>query len=625
MKNIVIINYGSQYTQLIKARLRQLNYDAEILQPNATYRELNSPAGIILSGGPHSVYEEGAPRISEDLANLIFEKETPTLAICYGLQAIAFYAAKGRYETVRKGEVGGEYGGTTLKTSHNLGVLKGLSNKETVWMSHEDEVFCLPPNFELLASTQNCRLAAVSHITKPIFGLQFHPEVSHTICGKRILKNFLNICAVEPNWDSSQELQRIKQAALAHIGNKNIFAFISTGNDSSVLAKFLQEIVPPDRLRFCYVRGLSDYDEDLEKIELIGGNFTVVDARQKFLRALRGVVDPEEKRKIIGGIFFEIWQEFITATIYDKVFGVNMSQIWRKYGVNYLLAQGTIYPDIIEQGGSCHADLIKTHHNRVREIQDLLKVGGVIEPFNNLFKEDVRRIGKLLSVPDRLIRQHPSPGPGYAVRFLCSDYYLAPKDELYFQAISCECEIQKTSEALGYTASVLPIKSKGVQGDQGTYAYTVGIIGEYNRETLLSIATEIPNKFKGKINRVVYLIAPKDAPSLQFARIKRDYFRAKTRDLVDMTNKIFIKNLRLANLYSQISQAFAVVCPLGFNSGYSVILRAVDTVDFMTASPHWLPELFLEQVADQIMAKIPEIELVFYDLTSKPPGTIEWE
>ena len=597
VSNIVIINYGSQYTQLIKARLRELNYDAEILQPDATDEELSGPAGIILSGSPYSVYQENAPQISDEIASLIFEKETPTLAICYGLQAVSYYAAKDRYPAIRKGG-SGEYGKAYLKIFYKMKILEGLVKQETVWMSHGDEVFCLPPNFQLLASTENCRLAAVSHITKPIFGLQFHPEVSHTVNGKKIFRNFLEICGVEPDWDSSKELEQMKQVAVNQIGDKHVLAFISGGNDSSVLAKFLQKITPLERLHFYYIRGLGP-DEDLEKIELIG-NVTIIDSRQKFLRALRGIIDPEEKRKIIGQIFV-----------------LNMAQICLKYGVNYLLAQGTIYPDIIESGKRQHADKIKSHHNT------LIKAD--IEPFSNLFKEDVRHIGRILGVNERLITQHPSPGPGYAVRFLCSDYNITPKDEKFLDAVSYKYEIQEICRALGASGWVLPIKSKGIQGDQGTYAYTAALVGPYQRKMLLSLANEIPNRFKDKINRAIYLIAPRDAPSLEFAGLKSDYFRAKTRNLVDTANKIFIKNLRLANLYSQISQAFAIVCPLGFNSGYSVILRAVDTVDFMTASPHWLPEPFLEQVSFEIMAKIPEIELVFYDLTSKPPGTIEWE
>lgn len=635
MKRVVIVDYGSQYTPLLLSRLREQGHDGKIVQPDAPASKFKNAVGLILSGSPYSVYEEGAPQLSRVLARLIFKKDMPTLAICFGMQLLCQYAAKGSWDAVEPRKVTeeeddevGEYGKTTLEISHPIGVLETLAKHETVWMSHGDFVVRLPPNSHRLdpikdkEHPEDYPPMTINIIGKPIFCLQFHPEVSHTPSGKKIIENFLRICGAEKNWDAGLQLEQMEINTLIQIAERHVFAFVSGGNDSSVLARFLKKIVPEDRLHFYYVRGLGP-DEDLEKIKIIGG-VHIVDARRKIYRVLKGVIDPEEKRQIIGKLFADIFKR--EAEELAETLGCNVGDL--------LLAQGTIHPDIIESGPG-HTAKIKSHHNTV--LQELLGAENILEPFANLFKPNVREVGRILNVDGRLIGQHPSPGPGYAVRFICYDggrepplpielVHSEPRERKFLEAMSCERELQKLCEESGYKGWVLPLKSKGVQGDQSSYCYTAGIIGPHERKPLLELARTIPNRFKGKINRVVYMVAPDYATSLWLVSLKRDYFRAKTRDITDRANKIFIESLRIANLYPLISQAFVAISTLSFNRlGYSAIIRAVDTEDYMTASPHWLPWSFLEKAASDIMRKVPEIQIVFYDLTSKPPGTIEWE
>lgn len=606
MKHIVIIDYGSQYTHLIKSRLRELGCDAKILPPDAALSSLKNLAGIVLSGGPNSVYEKGAPQLSEALASLIFKKEVPTLAICYGMQLIAEYASKKYYSSVEAG-TGGEYGEGRLKISHSLGVLKNIQGTQTVWMSHGDSVLRLPPDFEQLARTANCPFAAIKHIIKPIFCVQFHPEVSHTKPGKKILENFLEITGVEQNWDPKKELAGITRETKKQVGKRHIFGFISGGNDSSVLALFLKRIIPKERLHLFYVQGLGD-EEDLLKIKLIG-DVQVIDAKNRFYKALKELVDPEEKRKAIGETF-------------EKVFRRRAKSLAKSLGItsdDLVLAQGTIYPDVIESGKTKHSEQIKSHHN-------LMISGEVLEPFRGLFKPDIRKMGRLMGIDERLISQHPFPGPGYAVRFLCSDDYIMPHNEQFRDAVSSEQKLSGILKHYGFQGAILPLRSKGVQGDKSSYLYSVLISGPYDWELMKYVSRLVPERLKGKVNRVLYLIGHNNTINLRAFGLHKDYFRKETRDKVALSNKILIDNLRKSNMYNLISQAFVVLAPLSTDIGkYSAIIRTVDSSDFMTASAHFLPQKFIEKVADEIMQIIPEVQTVFYDMTTKPPGTIEWE
>lgn len=631
MSRVVIIDYGSQYTRNIKKCLREQGVDAEVLAPDAQALEIEVPCAIILSGSPHSVYDKDAPLLSGYLAYLIFDRETPCLGICYGMDVIAEFAARGHYEVVKAGDCG-EYGKDILEISSPVGVLKGLKKYEQVWMSHGDQLLLLPPGFQRLdpiSEEKRIRvegksgyyypIKALMHNSKPIFGLQFHPEVNETLSGRKILANFLEICGAGKTWSLEEELEKIKSETLAKIGDKHVFAAISTGNDSGVLAYLLRQLVPPERLHFLYIRAVGPEKEDLEKIKLINSPFDIVNARQKVFVALKNLTDPEEKRQAFSKIYKEIIEDWLKRKISE--FDLDKQ--------NSIIAQGTLWPDMVEsraKKSGTQTDKIKSHHN-VDIFEDLRGMGNLLEPFLYLFKDEVRHFGRKLGVPERITSQHPSPGPGYIVRLLGYNRDTMPKDEQYAQAIFAENELQKMCAEYGYSAWVTPLRGTGVQGDCRTYCYTAALIGPYRRAPLLELATKIPNTFKGKMNRVVYVAAPQDTTSLVALAFKKDYFRAKTRRILEIANeKILIPKLRLANLYNQISQSFIAASPLSFTGrGYTAIIRAVDTEDFMTCSPHWLPEPFLHKTAEEIMAKIPEIELVLYDLTSKPPGTIEWE
>lgn len=617
MAQIKIIDYGSQYTHLIKSRLRELGHDAKILPPDANSSLLRNAAGIVLSGGPYSVYEQGAPQLSNALARLIFEKEIPTLGICYGMQAIAQHAARKYYPAVEKrkidGKEVGEYGKTLLNISCAVGVLKGLKKREVVWMSHGDSVVRLPPDFQRLdpikdrSQPENYPPLAMSHITKPIFGLQFHPEVSHTLSGQTILRNFLEICGAEQNWNPKKALARISREAKKQISGRHVFGFISGGNDSSVLALLLKQIVPKDRLHLFYVRGLGD-NEDLKKIKQIG-NVAVIDARNKFYKALKGLIDPEEKRKAIGEVFEKVFRQKVKVLAVSL--GCNVEDL--------VLAQGTIYPDVIESGGSRHADKIKSHHN-------LMISGEIVEPFRALFKPDIRKIGRMLGINEELISQHPFPGPGYAVRFLCSDDYIMPHNKEFREAVDSEWELMDICRLYGYRGAILPVKSKGVGGDKASYLYTAVISGNYDWPLLTYTASLLPERLRGKINRVLFLVHPANLSNLCAFGLHKDYFRKETRDILAKANGILINGLKEATMYKYIGQAFVVLAPLSFDmQGYSAIIRAVNTDDFMTASPYLFPQEFIENIARRIMESVSEVQAVFYDLSTKPPGTIEWE
>lgn len=590
--------------------------------------QVGVPAGIILSGSPHSIYEKGAPRLLGYLTYLILDRGTPTLGLCYGMDLIAEAAARGHYKTsvIKPGECG-EYGKDMLEISHPIGVLKGLGQFEQVWMSHGDQLILLPPGFQRLdpireenKSGDYYPIKALMHNYKPIFGLQFHPEVNDTLNGRRIFANFLEICGAEKSWSEEKEFEKIQAETLAKIGNKHVFAAVSTGNDSGVMAYFLRQIVPAERLHFLYIKAVGADKDDLEKINLIGrSQFDIVNARRKVFAAVKNFTDPEEKRRA----FSKVYKKVIERWLAQKIAELGLKK------EDCIIAQGTLWPDMVEssakQSGSKTTE-IKPHHN-VGVFEDLREMGNLLEPFMHLFKDEVRRFGRKLDVPERIITQHPWPGPGYLVRFLGYDSTAMPEDDQYTQAMLSQGDLQKICGARGYHAYVVPLRGTGVQGDGRTYYYTAALIGPYNRKPLLELATEIPNKFNGKISRVVYVAAPKDTNSLVALGFKKDYFRTKTRKMLQVANeKILLPNLRLANLYHQISQAFVVIAPLSFSGrGYAAIIRAVCTEDFMTCSPFWLPQPFIEQTAKEIMTKIPEIQLVLYDLTSKPPGTIEWE
>jgi GMP synthase (glutamine-hydrolysing) len=518
-QKILILDFGSQYTQLIARRVRELGVYCEIMSWRATAAEIRRFAarGVILSGGPESVTVRGTPRIPPAL----LAAGLPILGICYGMQALAAQLG-GRVEPSRKRE----FGYARVRIEREVALFRDISDhvggdgvaELDVWMSHGDKVMKLPPGFELIASTASAPIAAMADEARRIYGVQFHPEVTHTRQGMRILEHFVRgICGCDALWTAGSIIEDLVAGVRAKVGDDRVLLGLSGGVDSSVVAALLHRAIG-DRLTCVFVdHGLLRLDEGDHVMEMFARNMGIrvirVNAAAEFLRRLKGVADPERKRKIIGRTFVEVFDRKA-----EQLRGVK----W--------LAQGTIYPDVIESAASKHghAHVIKSHHN-VGGLPKRMKLR-VLEPLRELFKDEVRRIGLELGLPHDMVYRHPFPGPGLGVR----------------------------------------------------------ILGE----------------------------------------VKKPYA-----DVLRRADAIFIEELRDAGLYHQVSQAFAVFLPVksvgvtgdGRRYEWVIALRAVETMDFMTARCAQLPFELLEKVARRIMQEVEQVSRVVYDVSSKPPATIEWE
>jgi GMP synthase (glutamine-hydrolysing) len=509
---VLIFDFGSQFGQLIARRVRELNVFCQVVRhdiPASRVRELN-PKGIIFSGGPRSVYEPGAPKCDP----AIFDLNIPVLGICYGMQL----AAQALGGSVGGGEHTREYGRATLTVTDPNALFRGYPKESTVWMSHGDQVQTVSGDWVPLAATEACPIAAVKHRTRPVFGLQFHPEVSHTAHGGLILQNFLrDVCGCQGLWKMQTFVEKTVAEVRERVGDRRVICGLSGGVDSSVCAALLVKAIGPQVTCIYVDNGLMREGET----ELVRHTFRdwfkadlhAVDARDRFLSALKGVTDPQEKRRIIGGVFIDVFkQEALSIP-----------------GAHFL-AQGTLYPDVIESGGSLDgpAATIKLHHN----------VGGLpaelgfelIEPLRDLFKDEVRKLGQELGLPEEVVWRHPFPGPGLAVRCLGEVTpeklaTLRKADTIFIEELHKSGWYRKTAQAF---AVLLPVQSVGVMGDGRTYENTVA-------------------------------------------------------------------------------------------------LRCVQTDDFMTADWSHLPYDLLAKVATTIINRVPGVNRVVYDVSSKPPATIEWE
>ncbi len=510
-ERVLIFDFGSQYVQLIARRVRELHVFAQIVRadlPVQRVRDLN-PKGIIFSGGPASVYEPNAPRCDPAL----FELPIPILGICYGMQ-LACHSLGGAVKPAPSRE----YGRTTLEVLQEDALLEGLPHESVVWMSHGDQVAALGGDFVPLARTPTCPLAAVKHRQRPVYGLQFHPEVSHTLLGSQILRNFLfTICGCQGAWRMTSLIDSTVSQIRERVGSRRVICGLSGGVDSAVTAALLIKAIGRQVACIFVDNGLLRLGEaDAVRqtfLHHFKADLHVVQAEKLFLDALAGIVDPQEKRKRIGHLFIDVFKAEA-----------------KRISDAHFLAQGTLYPDVIESGAAADgpAATIKTHHN----------VGGLpeelgfelIEPLRNLFKDEVRKLGLELGLPETMVWRHPFPGPGLAVRCL----------------------------------------------------------GRISKERL---------------------------------------------DVLRQADAIFLDELHKADWYRKTAQAFAVLLPIrsvgvmgdGRTYDQVIALRAVQTEDYMTADWAPLPHELLGRVATRIINEVKGVNRVVYDISSKPPATIEWE
>jgi len=595
---ITVLDFGGQYAHLIAKRVRHLGVYADIMHPDMSIEELGRPGGIILSGGPSSVYSKDAPPFNRE----IFTADIPVLGLCYGMQLMAFLLEGDVKRLDRR-----EYGRAELTVTNNSLLFKGLRTHEQVWMSHGDSVVSPPEGFMVIGSTDDCSVAAMSDENKKLYGLQFHPEVNDTPCGDTILKNFLKLCSLEKNWSMESYIEDKMNEVRDKIGNRSVFLLVSGGVDSTVTFTLLNQALGEDHVLGLHIdNGCMRKNESegvktaLEKLGF--HNLIIINRTDDFLKAVKGITDPQEKRKAIGDEFMYVKDRELEALNLDPD--------------GWLLGQGTLYPDIIESGGSRHADIIKTHHNRTDMIKEMVAKGLVIEPLDQLYKDEVREVGERLGLPHELVWRHPFPGPGLGVRVLCSN-----SNESTHDYSSVDDKVKAKTLTQGYNSFVIPVRSVGVQGDTRTYAHPAAVEGKLDWETLELLSTDITNEIEG-INRVIYTIGGGKLKPLKSmpATLTKDRL-----DLIREADYLAMQVLREHGLYEQIFQMPVVLLPVSTDGEKEcVVVRPLESSDVMTARFYRMPEDSVQEIAERILA-LGSIEYVFYDVTNKPPGTFEWE
>ncbi|HEY1238940.1 MAG TPA: glutamine-hydrolyzing GMP synthase [Bryobacteraceae bacterium] len=572
---ILILDAGGQYCHLIARKVRDLGVYAEVRASETPAGQLSSAKGLIISGGPSSVYDSGSPTVDPAL----FTRGPAVLGICYGHQLMAHLLGG----DVRKGEKG-EFGLATLEMDvTNDPLFSGLAGRQQVWMSHRDLVAGVPQGFSIAGRTETCPIAAIANPARQLYAVQFHPEVVHTTRGKEVLANFVfRVCGCEKDWDARHRAPLVEQEIRACTGARNVFFFVSGGVDSTVAFALCTRALGENRVRGVYVDTGLMREGETDFVRRMPG-ISVECAQEQFLNALAGVTDPEQKRHIIGEEFVRVQERVIDSR--------------RLVDENWILGQGTIYPDTIESGGTAKAALIKTHHNRVAGIQKLIECGRIVEPLKSFYKDEVREIGRELGLPAELLDRHPFPGPGLAIRCLCSEF---------------DAEVRPTPEGW-----VIPVHSVGVQGDSRSYAPVLAI-----RELDHARATELINHLSG-VNRVIALVngrAPLTGMQVRACSLTPE--RLARLRAADAT----VRRLSHESGFDhQVWQFPVVLIPLGTEEAPdSVVLRPIHSVDGMTAQSVTMEAPLLDRMSKELLTH-QGIAAIFFDLTHKPPATIEWE
>jgi GMP synthase (glutamine-hydrolysing) len=600
---IAVVDFGGQYAHLIATKVRRQRVLAEIRQPEDPVSAFEGMKGVILSGSPSLASgDEGG--FNTDILDL----DVPILGFCFGHQEIAKRYG-GKVEHCRS-----EYGPARLEVVGETPVFAGLPVRQTVWMSHQDTVVAVGEGFREIGVSYDHdgtahRFAAIADDDRRRYGFQYHPEVDDTEHGEAMIRNFvLQVCGCRGDWTMERFLEGQMEAVRAEVGDRRVFLLASGGVDSTVCARLLGEALGPDQLYLLHVdNGLMRQDESrlvIDEFERfgLGRNLHFVDASERFLAALDGVIDPERKRRIIGDTFIRVFE--------DEMRRLDLGDM--------LLAQGTIYPDTIETGGTRRADTIKTHHNRVPVIEEMIRAGRVIEPIRDLYKVEVREMAEALGIADTLVWRHPFPGPGLGVRLLCSDGTVpAGHDPARMQPL-IDAELSGT----GLEGRVLPVRSVGVKADLRTYEQPVLLFGQAPHDTLMSIAAQLYGRVPG-INRCVLDLSGR---RMRHAEPRAAGVTRARLDLLRAADAIVMRAVERHGLMRTIWQFPTVMLPLAIDGRGEelIILRPVLSERGMTARPAPLPQALVDEIRGPVL-DLPGVSGLVLDLTTKPPGTIEWE
>jgi GMP synthase (glutamine-hydrolysing) len=611
---IAILDCGGQYTKVIDRRIRELSVKSEIYPLGVDLEKIKDYHGIILSGGPASVWEDNSPSYSKNL----FDLDLPFLGICYGMHLINQHFGGSVVPGLKR-----EYGQTYIEVETDCPLFKGLERNQRVLMSHGDSVESLAEGFKVGAVSGNV-VAAIYHASRPIFGVQFHPEVDLTLHGRQMLQTFVKkICGLRGNYILEDRIHTAIQKIRETVGDSEVLVLASGGVDSAVTAALLLRALNREQVYAIHVdHGFMRKDEsdliceNLKELGLV--HLRRVDAWKTFFNTqfeiegkkfgpLVSVSDPEEKRQIIGNLFVRVLQDESIRL------GIDFD--------NTYFAQGTLRPDLIESGNplvSGYAHKIKTHHNDVQIIRQARERGMVIETNWDWHKDEVRQVARRLGIHEKIASRQPFPGPGLAIRYICHDGVSKVSEDQ-------ERLAQSVLGEMGYNGQLVSIKTVGVQGDARSYRYLTLLYGDAmdaDWDAVVRVGTELPGRIE-IVNRVAYVLNKRNIR----ARVSV-HRMALTRDGIGLLRQIDAMVRELLE-GPPISQVFAVLVPLGIEKQLSVAIRSFITNDYMTGRPAMIGTEIAPRVMRRLVKRIekefPQIDLVLYDVTGKPPATVEWE